>query len=471
MNRSAAHELQTTAGTAVSAAVAAPPRLSAVMADTLGELVDGIAALDSMLATVTAMRAELIDQARQWSEVTEHASALSGDAGWSAETVARRVLVTELACALRMPERTVEGLVHESESLLHELPGTLRALHDGAISYRHAQSLIDHARSVPEEALEQFESAALPFAKTLTVSRFERKARVLRERAHPQTIAERHVAAVDDRRIELQPARDGMSWFSALLPAPSAQAIYDRATELAVGLQSPDEPRTLTQLRADVLTDLLVDGTTDAPGASADAVGARGAPGGLGHGIRARVLVTVPVLTLLGHSEEPGSLEGYGPIDADTARRLAAHAPSFTRILTHPETGCVLSVGRERYVVPQDLRTWLRVRDETCRFPGCARGAARCDLDHTLDWQHGGRTEHDNLAHLCPSHHKVKHHTAWTVTNARDGTLEWVSPTAHHYTTQPATSMRQATASFRPATDSSEEEPCAPQLPLTSPHS
>ncbi|HEY5221829.1 MAG TPA: hypothetical protein VIJ18_02100, partial [Microbacteriaceae bacterium] len=47
---------------------------------------------------------------------------------------------------------------------------------------------------------------------------------------------------------------------------------------------------------------------------------------------------------------------------------LAAHAPSFTRLLTHPQTEAVLSVGRDSYRVPADLRQWLRIRDGLCRF-------------------------------------------------------------------------------------------------------
>ena len=70
------------------------------------------------------------------------------------------------------------------------------------------------------------------------------------------------------------------------------------------------------------------------------------------------MIVTVPVMTLLGHSDEPGTLDGYGPIDADTARRLAATAPSFRRLLVHPETGVALSLGTETYRVPTDLRLW-----------------------------------------------------------------------------------------------------------------
>ncbi|QWT24467.1 13E12 repeat family protein [Subtercola sp. PAMC28395] len=49
----------------------------------------------------------------------------------------------------------------------------------------------------------------------------------------------------------------------------------------------------------------------------------------VGRGVRPTVIVTVPVMTLLGHTDEPGDLSGYGPIDAETARELARHAPSL----------------------------------------------------------------------------------------------------------------------------------------------
>ncbi|MEB0005105.1 HNH endonuclease signature motif containing protein, partial [Cryobacterium sp. RTC2.1] len=80
-------------------------------------------------------------------------------------------------------------------------------------------------------------------------------------------------------------------------------------------------------------------------------------------------------------------------------------APSFTRLLTHPETGVVLSMGRDTYKPPAALKKWLEVRDETCTFPGCRRSAKRSDLDHSVEWQHGGETDAMNLAHLCPYHH------------------------------------------------------------------
>ena len=457
------------------------------MADTGSALIDAIADVERMIAGLTARRAELIDHAREWSEVSAGvvggvgSGATPSDAadaapdpasdrarraerGWSAAIVARRELTSELACALRIPERTAERLVHESGQLIHTLPGSYEALGFGRISYRHAQSVIDHAAGLDDALRAEFEAAVLPLAETLTVAQFDRRARMQRERLDPEGIAERQRAAVAERRVDFQPARDGMAWLSAYLSAEQALAIHTRVTAQAWALRRAGDPRTLAQLRADLLASLAIgrecrDGASttgdDRDGASltgsatggADVAGP-GAGGGSAtssntptDGIRARVLVTVPVLSVLGHSDEPAMLEGYGPIDIETAKRLASGAPSFTRLLTHPETGAVLSVGRDRYAVPADLRTWLRVRDGTCRFPGCSKAAMRCDVDHVVDWQFGGETDHDNLAHLCPEHHHLKHHTAWAVRSRDGGVLDWTSPLGRTYTTLPATTM------------------------------
>jgi hypothetical protein len=361
---------------------------------------------------------------------------------WSQSAVARRVLVSELACALRVPERSAETLIAESATLLTDLPETLTALETGTLSYRHAQVMIEHAISLPEISRRAFEQAALPSALALTVSKFDRKARTLRERLHPDSIDVRHAACTDKREVTLTPARDGMAWLSAYLPAVAAQAAFNRLTDMAVSSSGPTEPRTMTQLKADAFTDLLINGVAEEPGTDSGATDMASGRAALGRGIRARVLITVPALTLLGHPDEPATLEGYGPIDLGTAYYLAARAPGFIRILTHPETGVVLSVGRNRYGVPPDLRTWLRLRDETCRHPGCHTAARRCDIDHTKDWQHLGHTAWNNLAHACPKHHDLKHHTGWTVTQDRQGNMHWASPTAHKYSTEPAIRIR-----------------------------
>ena len=83
--------------------------------------------------------------------------------------------------------------------------------------------------------------------------------------------------------------------------------------------------------------------------------------------VHATVHATVPVMTLHGHTDKPGHPEGCRLIDPDTAREIAARAPSITRILTHPNTEVVLSMKPDRNQEPKDLRRHLRVQDETCQ--------------------------------------------------------------------------------------------------------
>ena len=232
-----------------------------------------------------------------------------------------------------------------------------------------------------------------------------------------------------------------MGWLHLYTSATIELAAYNRADEKARELDGPNETLTLTQLRHDVVADLLLDG----------AVGDRPE-----FGIRPSVVVTVPVLAMLGHTspksagEKTGTngrtsgapdlpvLEGYGPIDIETATRLAGAAKSWLRILTHPETGVTVSVGRESYRVPAALRAFLQRRDGTCRKPGCNRPAVRCDIDHTQEWQHGGQTAHDNLAHLCQMHHDEKHHTKVSLKHLPNGDLEWTMPSGRTYISEPA---------------------------------
>ena len=393
----------------------------------LDELIDAAASAEAMIARATALRAEMIDRARTAAEAEERRLGEGrGIAAWSVTERARRTVTAELSAALRIPEISMQALLAESRVIMHELPVTRCALAAGRISYRHAQKIIDHALSLPESVRDEFERAVIQVAQTQTVAKLDRRARVIRERMHPQSIAERRVAAIDKRCLRFEPGRDGMAYLTAYIENSAAAAIHERLTDVATAAVSAGDDLTLDQARADAFTHLLTSAVT---------------PSGIGAGIRATVAVTVPVLTLMGLSEEPGFLHGVGPIDADTARELACTATSFTRLLTHPETGAVLSVGRDSYSVPADLKRWLALRDETCRFPGCSRVAKRCDIDHTDDWGGTGETDHDNLAHLCRGHHRLKHQTRWAVRQLGAGSLEWISPTGHQYRTDPAVTL------------------------------
>ncbi|MDJ0460089.1 DUF222 domain-containing protein, partial [Arthrobacter sp. NQ7] len=190
-----------------------------------------------------------------------------------------------------------------------------------------------------------------------------------------------------DRRMDYTPDRDGMAWLSLYLPGDTASAIWNRTTATARGLQNPTEPRTLTQLRPDIAASLLLGAGSLAGGAGGvDTTHADAGPGnpageaawstgGIGKvpTPRADVLVTVPVFSLLGLTDEPAELDGYGPIPASLARKLVADgADSFHRVLVDPRNGAPLEIGRTRYRLTPAIKQWLRVRDRKCTFPGCS---------------------------------------------------------------------------------------------------
>jgi len=58
-------------------------------------------------------------------------------------------------------------------------------------------------------------------------------------------------------------------------------------------------------------------------------------------------------------------------------------------------------------------------------------------VDHINEWQDGGDTAHNNLAHLCRKHHRLKSLTDWNVENVGNGQLKWTSPTGKVYLTEP----------------------------------
>jgi Domain of unknown function (DUF222) len=86
------------------------------------------------------------------------------------------------------------------------------------------------------------------------------------------------------------------------------------------------------------------------------------------------------------------------------------------------------------------LDEFVRVRDMTCRFPGCEEPAEFCDIDHTIAYP-TGPTHPSNLKCLCRKHHLLK--TFWTGIDGwadqqlADGTVIWTAPTGKRYKTLP----------------------------------
>ncbi|MGT2463287.1 DUF222 domain-containing protein [Sinomonas atrocyanea] len=366
---------------------------------------------------------------------------------------AASIAASEVSAALKVSARTAKGLVAEALSLTDPAAAPiLAALAGGRLSRRRAKAVLDAAVPVPPERLPAFLAAAVEAACPSDPDRIpspaaltRRLRRLVEDHAdEPLTARKAHAAA--GRRVDLDPP-DGMCWLTAYLPLEHGAAIDTRLEAIARSLQAPDDARTLAQLRADALADLLTASTTvpagttvpAVPGApatstgsatsagSATSTGSAGSAGPAGSGVRCEVVLVLPAATAAGTSETPAELLGYGPLDPAAARLLAAQAATWTRLWADPATGAPLAIGRARYTPTAAMRRYLGARDATCRFPGCDRPAPTTEADHTTEWHAGGHTAADNLALLCREHHRLKTRGHWTLRQA--ATTQPIPPT------------------------------------------
>lgn len=378
-----------------------------------------------------------------------------------------RTIAAELGAGFRISDRTVQRMMNEADTLLTRFPATHASLAAGRIGRAHVRVIVEAGLQLPDTvARAEFEATVLPVAEREAATRVRQFARVVAERLQPRSLTERHSAAAIERAVRVVDLPDGMAELIATLPGVLAHAGYERLSAMAreaarataaegrdafgqkVGAGPHEDcrdTRSADQLRADILADLLLAGVPEAH-----------IPTGLG-AIRANVQVVVPMLTLVGRSDEPATLAGVGPIDAETARRLVGGAKGWDRVLTHPVTGNVLTT--DRYRPSEDLKRALQVRDQHCRFPGCRMPVHKCDLDHTTDFARGGKTSECNLAHLCRRHHTLKHESAWTVVQKRGGVLEWTSPTGKVYPDIPTSRVMFKTVSVVPDVTAFEPAP------------
>jgi hypothetical protein len=200
-------------------------------------------------------------------------------------------------------------------------------------------------------------------------------------------------------------------------------AAYANLKKSAQTLKSAGDPRSTHQ----IMSDLFVERLTGQ--ASADAV-------------PVEVALMMTPDTLLGTSEQPARTTDGTVLAAQCARDLVTQgqAPTWLRrVFTDPITGVVTTADahRRRFFSDPDSRH-LRLRDQTCRHPGCEGPIEH--HDHVQPFTTGGPTTPANGQGLCQAHNQVKEMPGWThrVTDTRAGhhTIEVTTPTGHTYRSQ-----------------------------------
>lgn len=239
----------------------------------------------------------------------------------------------------------------------------------------------------------------------------------------PDTVIKRREDAYRRRSVSLSFHHNaGMAWLTAYLPAHEAMELHDTLNALAAKMRSADtaahpdtRPRGWDAARADALV--------EAVRAAGDTLAATGElPSVHGH-TRINVSVVIDLPTLLNLADHPGEILGYGPIDPDYARLLAAQADIWRRWVLEPVTGHLLDYGRTRYKPTQELRDYILAAYPECTKPECNRHNPRFEIDHAVEWHDDGPTSAANLQAMCWQDHLAKTNKHIQVRMNADGTV------------------------------------------------
>ncbi|GAA2757906.1 hypothetical protein GCM10009872_32660 [Actinopolymorpha rutila] len=154
---------------------------------------------------------------------------------------------------------------------------------------------------------------------------------------------------------------------------------------------------------------------------------------------RAKIQLNIPLTTLMGLSTRPGELGGFGPVITEVAARLVANnltnpEARFSVGVTHPVTGRLLHLHPIPARFLRGLQAELvHARDQRCVWTTCRRPAATCHLDHNTEHADGGPTSVDNIAPLCPRHHKAKTERDWKLQQTGPGEHRLTDPYGRHH--------------------------------------
>ena len=353
----------------------------------------------------------------------------------------------ELALVMNVHPRTAEKLVIDA-CTGYDLPALIHHWHAGQLTDRHVTAAVEqlhaclsehHQRvAVLDRVLDTCRRRAAQGRGWPTPGELKQMIKVAALLVDPHGAQQRKDAATERRGAHASALPDGQAMLALEGPEERVVGMIEALrARTATQAAQPGETRTREQLEFDLAEQLLLGGTLDGQDP-----------------VDVEMQVVVPIDTATGDGQELGELPGLGPILPGTCRDLLARAGTLRRICTDARTGQVIAVDepipvhrdpdaiaaaleamRTAPLVLPDLTgqayrptakalRFVRLRDRTCRFPGCTRPARFTDVDHRLPWPLGP-TDPRNLHCLCRHHHRAKQSGLFTVTTDPDGSTAW----------------------------------------------
>ncbi|WP_108849180.1 HNH endonuclease signature motif containing protein [Dietzia lutea] len=393
-----------------------------------------------------------------------------------------------LAAALAMTGWHARHLVTAGVQIHTRLPRLREAVERGLLPEQLAIDAACRLASIPDDIISGVESDVVARL-TRDLAGGHRPSRTAldttvdasRERHDPQGAGDAVDAAADKRTVRFRPERDGMTSMWAHLPSGDAEKLRRRIDAAARAAAETGHPRTRDQLRADALIALGDPNTTDiadplpdhpgddgaadpaAPGATATAADTDTAPGtdaadaagraplGASWGTDQPIRISVIDSIAQGLPNRVEFVTGaYASFDWLCEELLSGGDAKVRFELLDPQPGTEDTPDAAlKYRISPALAERIRLRDGTCRHPGCTVDAHNCEIDHVIAFDHqrpelGGPTAEWNLVCLCRKHHREKTFGHCAYRPGPLGELTIITETGHEHHTRPHGPLAQA---------------------------
>ena len=426
--------------------------------DAAQQVINAASAVQTLRVAQYAGRDEEQDAGGAWVEVDHGLGHVSGFAGDC------------FGPMLAMGPVAADRKVNTAAILASRLPATLAAMSVGDLDWWRATIIATELSGASVESCAAVEALIHPVVLEEAPGAVTRRVRRVLARIDADAVRAKAAKERLDRFVHAYPSRvPGLTSWVASLPAAESAACWAAIDELAHQMRGDDPTRTLEQCRADALVDLMLGNATVnttvtlmIPVQTATV----GEPDGalerdlLVHGPRSGPGSAFGNPNPLANTDDFGQpipdpnpmieptwtqicamgyeIPGIGVIGGDVvASILEKFDTRIARVLLDERTGVVIETGINTYLPNPAIRRFIQQRDGTCRFPGCARNAKRCEPDHVIAYSRGGPTAIWNLLSLCKHHHRVKHQAGWTLVMTRDGDCTWTDPHDRQYVTHP----------------------------------
>ena len=351
--------------------------------------------------------------------LTAHLDATQGGTIGGPVTAKQRGTAHHVAMARRRSQNASVAYVRRMRFLIADMPYLFSRFQQGDFSEKLIMAILAPLEDMSQSERREFDRF-IASAPTMFDMASDKEARDIAQKAVDEVRGENR-----DQDIEKKAEHRGASFFkgkdcvrlSASLPIEVGIAVEASLEDEAQKLKKAGDQRPISQIKVDLVVSRLTGHPADKP-----------LP------IKLHVNLVMTDMSLLMDGKEPASIQGYGSVPAEYARRLfEAYGevddcspveeldrlrrrirayPMIRRLYTLPGGQDLVAMDSKERLFKGSLRKLLQLRDPYCRTPYCNNKPRHAD--HVHQHSKGGKTCSINGCMKCAFCNLAKEAPGWT---------------------------------------------------------